>query len=215
MIISQQTLTILKAFANINPSLVFREGNVQTTISPTKTILAKATTDVFPKSVAIYDLGRWINTLGLLSNPDVTFNENSCKIVDVARSVTYHYSDKSAIVCPPDKDIVLPSVEAVCTITGEQIQKIMKALSVLGVPDIAITGSEGVIQLTAFDQKNTTHDKFSIDIGSTDKTFNAVLRSENIKIIPGDYNVELAKGLAKFNGASATFWIALEASSTF
>ena len=43
MRVSTNTLNVLKNFAKINPSIVIAEGNVLKTISPSKTIMAKAT----------------------------------------------------------------------------------------------------------------------------------------------------------------------------
>ena len=43
MKLSNETLTILKNFASINSGLEFKEGNKLATMSPTKSVLAKAT----------------------------------------------------------------------------------------------------------------------------------------------------------------------------
>ena len=37
---SERTLTVLKNFATINPSIVFNPGKTLRTISPTKTVMA-------------------------------------------------------------------------------------------------------------------------------------------------------------------------------
>jgi hypothetical protein len=42
MKLSNETLTVLKNFANINPGIEFKTGKKLTTISATKTVLAKA-----------------------------------------------------------------------------------------------------------------------------------------------------------------------------
>ena len=54
MKISTNTVNILKNFAKINPSIFIQEGNTLKTMSPSKTIMAKATVDTeFPKRFAI------------------------------------------------------------------------------------------------------------------------------------------------------------------
>jgi hypothetical protein len=42
---SDKTLTVLKNFASINPSLIFKPGQQLKTISPQKTVVAIATID--------------------------------------------------------------------------------------------------------------------------------------------------------------------------
>ena len=45
MKITTNTLNILKNFSKINPSILIQEGNTLRTISPNKTIMAKANVD--------------------------------------------------------------------------------------------------------------------------------------------------------------------------
>ena len=57
MILDQRTLAILKNFATINPSIQFKVGSALATISPQKTVMARAKVDQeFERSFAIYDL---------------------------------------------------------------------------------------------------------------------------------------------------------------
>jgi hypothetical protein len=43
-----------------------------------------------------------------------------------------------------------------------------------------------------------------------------LILAENIRILPGTYEVEVtSKGLSKFTGAQAEYWIAVESNSTF
>ena len=50
MKLSTETLTVLKNFASINSGLEFKKGTKLSTISSTKTVLAKATLkDTFPE----------------------------------------------------------------------------------------------------------------------------------------------------------------------
>ena len=46
MKISTNTVNVLKNFAKINPSIVVQEGNVLKTISPSKTIMARANVEM-------------------------------------------------------------------------------------------------------------------------------------------------------------------------
>lgn len=219
MQLSEKTMTILKNFSAINPSIVVKEGNVLSTISPGKTILARATVpDAFPRKFALYMVNKFINTMTLYSNADVEFNDKGITITGTGSSdkTILTYGDESAIKTPPEKQISLPSIDASCTITNDQFNKVNKFLGVLGVGDIGIIGDGSNVVLRAFDSANSTSDHHDIKIGETDKTFKAIFKSENIKIIPGDYDVSISsKGISHFRGAEVEYWIAVESSSTF
>jgi hypothetical protein len=89
-------------------------------------------------------------------------------------------------------------------------------MGVLGLPEIAVVGNGTRIFLQAVDSKNSSADTFSIEVGETDKVFKAVFKSENIRIMEGDYSVEISsKMISKFTGVDVTYWIAVEATSVF
>ena len=72
--------------------------------------------------------------------------------------------------------------------------------------------------MVARDKKNDTSNDFSIVVGETDKTFTFNFKEENLKIIPGTYNVVVSsKLLSKFTSEDydLTYYIALEPDSTF
>lgn len=217
MKLSARTLHLLKNFSTINPSIVLKPGGIVSTISPNKTILARASiTDEIPNVVAIYNLSRFISTLSLFENPELDFGDKSVKISDGNRSVLYHYADPSIIMVPPEKQIKLPSTDAECCITNKDFQNITKALSVLGLPEIAIVGDGENISLEAIDTKNPSGDSFSINVGESNSVFRAIFKSENLKIMDGDYTVSISsKGISQFLGTEVSYWIAVEATSTF
>jgi hypothetical protein len=53
--------------------------------------------------------------------------------------------------------------------------------------------------------------------GTSDVSFQAVLKIENLKILPGAYDVKVSSiGVSKFTNKNLTYWIAIEqASSSF
>lgn len=217
MKLSARTLHLLKNFSTINPSIVLKPGGVAATISPNKTILARASiSDEIPNVVAIYNLSRFISTMSLFENPNLDFGDKSVRISDGNRSVVYHYADASIIMVPPEKQIKLPSNDAECFITNKDFQNITKALSVLGLPEIAIVGDGENISLEAIDTKNPTADTFSIVVGQSSNVFRAIFKSENLKIMDGDYTVTISsKGISQFVGTEVSYWIAVESTSTF
>jgi hypothetical protein len=217
MKLSPKTLLILKNFSTINPSIVIKPGNILASIASNKTVLAKATVpDNFDRVIPIYALNRFLSALSLFQDPDLEIGDNSVVIRGGNSSITYHYSDPSIILAPPEKDIKLPSVDVECTVTNKILQDVLKAMSVLSLPELAFVGDGERLSIQAIDMKNPSADTFSIALGTTNLTFRAVFRSENIKVIDSDYQVKIsAKGLSQFIGVEATYFVAIEASSTF
>lgn len=213
-----KTVSILKNFSTINPSILFREGNVVKTISPTKTILAKSTVDVnFDRKFAIYNLSRLLNTLSFYQDPDVILNEQNLVVTNGnGSSTTLSYTDESTIKCAPDKEVVLPSVDASFQISNAAMQNIMKMMGNLGVPEIAIIGDGKNLMVSALDSKNPGTESHTEKVGVTDKVFRAIFKAENVKLVPGDYTVEVSsKGISHFKSDDVEYWIAVEQNSTF
>lgn len=215
MQITNNTITVLKNFSTINLSIVIKEGNVLETISPSKSIWAKAKVDTtFPKRFAMYNLNKLISTLSLFENPSITFNDKDLVVSDGNKSMHLTYSDESTIIKVPEKNVKLPEIDVSVAITNSNIKDIERALGVLSVPHIVIAGDGSKIYIRAADVKNPTGDLYSIELGETDKTFTAVFKSENIKVLPGDYTVDIClKGISRFYNDDVEYFIAVEKSS--
>ena len=83
MKLSDNTLSLLKNFSTINQSILFKKGNRLRTISVMKNILAEATiVEEFPKDYGIYDLGQFLNGLGLHQSPELDFQDDSYVIIN-------------------------------------------------------------------------------------------------------------------------------------
>jgi len=219
MNLNTKTVEVLKNFYSINPSLVVKEGNVLTTISTGKTIVAKATVpDTFAKRFAMYNLGKFINSVTSYEKAELSFNDSHVVIKesDKSESTRLSYADESGIKVPPEKSISLPSIDASGKLTADALNVVKKQLGILDLPEIAITGDGTNVFLQAIDSKNPSSDTFSIMIGETDKTFRAIFKAENIKIIPGDYEVDIcSRGISHFKGKDIEYWIAVETNSTY
>jgi hypothetical protein len=217
MKINNKTLNILKNFATINPSIIVKPGNTLKTISSSKTILARAEVpDTFEYPFAIYNLSQFIGCISMFTDPDLDFDESSVTISDGKNKIVYHYADSSIILAPPDKDINIPSVDAEFKISATDIPSVAKALSILELTEIAIVGDGENIFIQAIDSKNASSNQYSVKVGATDKVFKAIFKPDNLKMVPDDYIVTLSsKGLSKFAGTDATYYVAIEATSTF
>ena len=221
MKLSDNTLTILKNFAGINNSILVKKGNKLRTISVAKNILAEAdiSPEEFPRDFAIYDLNQFLNGLSLHQDPEMDFSEASyLTIREGRRKVKYFYADPAVIISPPEKEITLPSEDVHFQLDSSSLDKLLKAAAVYQLPDFCVVGNAGVIKLVVRDKKNDTSNEYSIKVGETDKEFVFNFKVENIKIIPGAYDVVVSsKLLSKFTNTSfeLNYFIALEPDSTF
>jgi hypothetical protein len=220
MKLSDSTLTVLKNFAGINNSILVKEGKKLRTISVAKNILAEANiTEEFPRDVAIYDLNQFLNGLSLHADPDLDFTPDSyITIKEGKRRVKYFYADPQVIVAPPEKEINLPTEDVCFQLDSTALDKLLKAAAVYQLPDLSAIGEAGVVKLVVRDKKNDTSNEYAVVVGETDKEFVFNFRVENIKIIPGAYDVVVSsKLLSKFSNTryDLQYYIALEPDSTF
>jgi len=220
MKLSDNTLNVLKNFAGINNSILVKEGNKLRTISVAKNILAEANiTEEFPRDVAIYDLNQFLNGLSLHADPDLDFSPDSyITIKEGKRRVKYFYADPQVIVAPPEKEITLPTEDVCFQLDSTALDKLLKAAAVYQLPDLSAIGEAGVVKLVVRDKKNDTSNEYAVVVGETDKDFVFNFRVENIKIIPGAYDVVVSsKLLSKFSNTryDLQYYIALEPDSTF
>ena len=219
MKLSNNTTNILKNFSQINQSILIKEGNKLKTISVMKNILAEAEVDEeFEKDFAIYDLNQFLSGLSLYDSPDLDFGDTYLTIRDGRRRAKYFFADPDVIVSPPEKEITLPTRDVCFTVATQQLDKLLKAASIYQVPDLSAVGRNGKIELVVRDKKNDTSHEFSEEVGETDVEFSFNFKVENIKIIPGAYDVVISsKLLAEFTNKNTDlkYYIALEPDSTF
>ena len=220
MKLSESTLSLLKNFSTINQSLLFKQGNKLRTISVMKNILAEATIEEeLPKDFGIYDLNQFLNGLGLHQNPELDFaNDNHVVIKEGRMRSQYFFADANVIITPPEKEMILPSEDVSFTLKTEQLDKLLKAASIYQLPDLSVIGEAGVVKLLVRDKKNDTSNSFAITVGETESEFAFNFKVENIKILPGTYDVVVSqKLLSRFvsKNYDLTYFIALEPDSTF
>ena len=220
MKLSDKTLSVLKNFSTINQSILFKQGTKLRTISVMKNILAEATvTEEIPKDFGIYDLNQFLNGLSLHQSPELDFvNEGHVVIKEGRMRSKYFFADPNVIITPPDKAIDLPSEDVSFELSTDQLDKLLKAAAIYQLPDLAVVGASGVVKILVRDKKNDTSNDFSVTVGETDKEFSFNFKVENIKILPGTYDVSVSsKLLSRFTSKNQdlTYFIALEPDSTF
>ena len=220
MTLCDNTLMVLKNFAGINNSILVKKGSKLRTMSVAKNILAEEDiNEDFPREFGIYDLNQFLNGLSLHQDPNLDFSEDTyLTIREGKRRVKYFFADPQVIVTPPEKEIDLPTKDVCFQIESVTLDKLLKAAAVYQLPDLSAVGKDGVIKLVVRDKKNDTSNEFAIVVGETDKDFVFNFKVENIKIIPGAYDVVISsKLLSKFTNTnmSLVYYIALEPDSVF
>ena len=220
MKLSDRTVNLLRNFSTINQSILFKQGTRLRTISVMKNILAEANIDEdFPQDFGVYDLGQFLNSLSLFQEPELNFTGESFVTVKEGKQRSkYFFADPSVIVSPPDKQLSLPSVDVEFSLTSSQLDRLLKAAAVYHLTDLSVVGNGKEIKLKVHDRKNDTSNDFSIIVGVTDKEFELHFKVENIKIVPGTYEVKISrKLLAEFKASEydLTYYIALEPDLTW
>ena len=215
MKLSNETISVLKNFSQINPSVLFKPGQTIRTISPQKTVMAAANvSEMFEKQAGVYDVNRFLATLSLFSDePNVNFGESQFEISSGKSNVKYTYTSENMIVTPPDRDISIPNVDANAKIAWSTIDSVIRAAGVLGLPEIAFISDESGLSLAAVDSKNPTADTYSVAVEEDTgfEPFRMIIKVDNLKLLPSDYDVALSSsGMAHFKSEKVQYWIAIE-----
>ena len=223
MELSENTLNILRNFSAINQNMLIKQGSAIKTISEARNVVAKAdVAEEFSKDFGIYDLNEFIGVMSLVDNPSLKFENDYVIVSDsTGRSnVKYFYAAEETLTAP-SKDVNMPEPDVKFTLDNDTLNRLKKAASTLGHNELSIKAKDGVLSLSILENQNSTSNTFSIDIDGEfkeDAVFNFVINISNIKILPGDYDVEISSKLItqfKHKGLNVTYWIALEKSSTY
>ena len=215
MKLSNDTREVLKNYSTINANLLVTSGNQIATMSQMKNIVSKATLpDTFENEFAIYDLNEFLSAMSLFEDPELDFGDSSVKISQGGQSLNYFYSDPT-VVTTPKSDISMPEPDATFTLKQSVFNQVLKASSVLGVPDMVLDVDEsGTMNLRVSDRKNDTSNSFSVEVGEggtpNQKFF---FKVENLKLLSGDYEVKVSsKGISNFKNVNkdVEYFIALE-----
>ncbi len=215
MKLSDNTLTILKNFATVNGGVVLKPGNFQRTVSADKAILVEATLeDTFPNEFGIYDLNQFLGNVTMIKNPDLNFKKELVVMSDGELALDYGACNPTLIIAPPDKELVLKSVDVKFLLPNAIFQKLTKLAVMNSLPNLSVIGKDGELRLKIHEKSNDTSNKGTVKIGDyAGKDFAATFNAENLKLLPMDYNVEIQEGaFAKFvsTDGKLRYFVALE-----
>jgi hypothetical protein len=218
MKLSKETVNLFKNFAGINSNILLKAGNEISTISAQKNVMSDTTvTETFPRDFGIYDLNEFLGAMSLFNDPELDFSDKFVTIKEGGNAIKYFAADASVLTVPTRK-ISFPEAEVEFTLTSTMLNMIHRTASVLRATDLQIIGDGDKIVVQVGDKKNLTGNSYNAHVGSTDKTFQANLKVENMKMLPGDYIVSISsKKISRFKASTSelVYYVAVEADSTF
>tara|TARA_R110002020_G_scaffold178105_1_gene370939 strand:- start:3488 stop:4183 length:696 start_codon:yes stop_codon:yes gene_type:complete len=221
MKISKETFAVLKNFRDLNSNILINEGSTLKTLTPAKNVMATATVkEVFPVEFGIWDLTSFLGTTSLFDDPEFDFNEKYVNIIGGNGStVKYFYSEPSLLTIPT-KDVKMPESVVDIELTEVTFNDLKKAAAVLSLSDLSICSDGSEITALISDKKNNTSNTYSIEIGynETGSQFNFDFKIDNLRIIPGTYEVSFAEKIVsefKNKNLDLTYWVALESNSSY
>ena len=217
MKLSKETLSLIKNYASINKNLLFKPGNTFSTIAVSNTIMSSSTVaETFPSEFGIYDVNEFLAVLSLFEDPDLEFSEKTVSIKQGNSSIKYFAAAPNSIVVPK-KEIIFPEAEINFKLEANVLAMILKTAPILKSTDVALLGDGSTINVVVGDKKNATSNAYTYTLGTTTSVFKVNLKIENLKMVPGDYDVSISsKKISRFKSAGdLVYYVAIEADSTF
>jgi hypothetical protein len=219
MKISNDTVSILKNFANINQGILIKPGKSIRTISNHKNILADAVvSEEFPVEVGIYDLNNFLSIISLYKDElNLEFKGNDIVISGKAgrSKISYRGCPSNMVTAPPEKgNPELSNPEITFELKQEDFDWILQTASVLSSPQIGVQSNGKKISLISFDSSDDSSHVNSLEIadGNGD-SYKMIFKTENMKMIPDSYDVSISsKGFATFKSKSKPiqYWVTTE-----
>lgn len=216
MNLSKKTHEILKNFAGINPNICITAGSKIVTLSPTKNIMAEAeVSESFDHDVRIFDLNRFLSTVSLLANPSIDFDKDHLVITGGnGAKIKYWYSDP-AIVQPVTKKLSMPDIVATIDLSAQRLAELLKASAVMQLPNLKITSrGNGTAKAILFDKNDPSTNDYTVELACDgDDAFSVSFKVETLKLIPGDYTVEISKNIVSrftHKSESLKYFIAMD-----
>jgi hypothetical protein len=218
------TRDVLENFSLINPSIYITPDNKLKTISAQRNIYAVADiVDKFPVEFGIYDIRQLLRSISLFKTPEFEYQQNSLLINENAQhqpqmSIEYLYTPKSVIIVAPDNIIDL-QWEITVTLTKDIIKTLSDSCQILQIPMVHFFARNKSIFCGVFDHKVKSSNRLEIKLADgidvSNDFFLSVELFNNIKLFPGEYDVDLTADKGKIcrlinKNSPIKYWIACE-----
>ena len=232
MKLSPDTIKILQNFGTINTNIVFNASNVGypsnviQTRSEANNIMAVAEIAEELPEFGIYDLTEFLSAVSMFNDPDFLFDDSMkfLTIKEGRQSVRYHFSDPT-ILTFPTKKINMPPADVTLTLTEDDLSSIRRAASTFSVNDVIFYSMSGdpTVHAKVTDIGDATANSYEVEVTDSRKEdegseFNLLCDIGNLKLIKGDYRVNLSsKLIANFIHTTlpVSYYIAMEKKSMY
>lgn len=202
--LSPETLGILKNASTINKSLAFKEGNEIKTISASGAIVMEAkVSETFPCNFAVYELQKLLGVLALpaFKEAELVFEEDpddpdkdKYMIIKAGSSKIKWYHTEESFVEHPGRTINLPNVDVELTLQKEVLENFEKAAAALGHKTLKFKVENKKLYLVATTPGLDTSSDYIVEMGDNNADdFEAMIKLENLKLVPGDFKIQLLK----------------------
>lgn len=222
--ISKADIDTLASIYPINQSLKIVADNPELrcfNANKTTAVIAKLE-QAFPRTFCIYDLREFLSVVNLFDTPTLDFTNPKFVVVksaDGKQKLKYMDADETIITSHFEKDLKLNSVDIDVTVTGQQLNAVMKAAMTLKLEFVGFKSIDGKVVLVAFDKNNGSGEEtngFSIEVGETTAEFDMFYKTESLSVLSGDCKFEVSKQkISRVVNAGKVFFISLEATSKF
>ena len=207
--LSVETLNVLKIASSINKSLAFKEGSEIKTVSASGAIVMEATIpETFPVDFAVYELNKLLGVLALpaFKEAELVFEDgdDTHMVIKAGSTTIKFFFSPDDFVKHPGKSIVLPKVDVEFLLQKDVLENFEKAAAALGHKSIKFKVEDKNLYLIATTPEIDTSNDYIVDLGPNDaEDFDASIKLENMKLVPGDFTVQLLKmsnrGIAQFS----------------
>lgn len=219
---SRDTLDILKNFATINSGISLSKGSFIMTRAVNGTSYAEANIpDTIDNDFSIYDLNGFISILSFVGDDaEIQLESDGNISVKDTRSTIYWPAADPATIASPKARITFPVSNVIFELKGEDMQQLMRVSRSMQIDTLGISREGDKIVISGYNKaadSSSLKVLYSLVAGNYDGTndFTFFVNIANMKMQPADYKVMIAsQGAIKFEGAHATYILAIEADSS-
>lgn len=227
MKLSNKTMTILQNFSAISQSMIIKPGSELRARDVDNTIFAIATvTEVFSEKICTFNMPQLLGAIKMLGDPEIELHSDHLILSTGKSKMRFVYTPETLMYT--DIPSGLPDLKILATfkMSDAQLSELEKAIAILGVDDILITGDDvnNTIKVVATVKQDASSSKHTIVVNENDSQkvpkFYVELSKSRLCFLKTDYTVNVCQsktGKLNLNFCSDTlpvsYWVSVEKNS--